>query len=87
MIEKLKSENKPVSDYKDAKQISNDDLLLLDVDVLVPSALEQVINADNANKIQAKVILEMANGPVTPEADKILESRDIPVLPDVLANA
>jgi len=59
----------------------------LDVDVLVPSALEQVIHANNANKIQAKIILEMANGPVTPEADKILASKNIPVLPDVLANA
>jgi len=86
-IEKLKTENKPVSEYTDASQISNDDLLLLDVDVLVPSALEQVIHADNANKIQAKVILEMANWPVTPEADKILASKNIPVLPDVLANA
>ncbi|MCF7834462.1 Glu/Leu/Phe/Val dehydrogenase [Candidatus Gracilibacteria bacterium] len=86
-IEKLKSENKSVSEYSNASQISNDDLLLLNVDILVPSALEQVIHADNADKIQAKVILELANGPVTPQADKILTSKNIPVLPDVLANA
>jgi glutamate dehydrogenase/leucine dehydrogenase len=67
--------------------ISNEELLLLDVDVLVPSALENVITADNAANIKAKHIIEMANGPITPEADDILEKRGVLVIPDVLANA
>ncbi len=67
--------------------ISNEELLELDVDVLVPSALENVINVTNAEKIKAKAIIEMANGPVTPEADEILTQRNILIIPDVLANA
>lgn len=68
-------------------EITPDDLLLLDVDVLVPAALEAVITEANAEKIQAKVIIEMANGPVTPEADVILKNRGIISVPDVLANS
>jgi glutamate dehydrogenase/leucine dehydrogenase len=69
------------------KEITNEQLLELDVDVLVPAALETQITKENANKIKAKVILELANGPVTPEADNILEKKKIPVIPDILANA
>lgn len=69
------------------KSITNEELLELDVDILVPSALENVITKDNANKIKAKAIIEMANGPVTPEADEILKKNDVLVIPDVLANA
>jgi glutamate dehydrogenase (NAD(P)+) len=67
--------------------ISNDDLLQLDVDVLAPCALEQVITESNADRIKAKVILEGANGPVTPTADEILEQKGLLILPDILANA
>jgi glutamate dehydrogenase (NAD(P)+) len=67
--------------------ISNDDLLLLDVDVLAPCALEQVITESNADRIKAKVIVEGANGPVTPAADEILEQKGVMILPDILANA
>lgn len=67
--------------------VSNDDLLELEVDILVPAALENVIHQDNAAKIKAKAIIEMANGPITPEADQILADRGIIVVPDVLANA
>lgn len=67
--------------------ISNDELLELDVDVLVLAALDGRITKNNADKIQAKVILELANGPVTTEADEILEERGITVIPDILANA
>jgi len=67
--------------------ITNDKLLLLPVSVLVPSALENVITKEVAAKIQAKAIIEMANGPVTPEADVILSKRGILSVPDVLANA
>jgi glutamate dehydrogenase len=68
-------------------EISNVDLLELDVDILVPSALENVITKNNAEKIKAKYIVEMANGPVTPEADKILHEKGIIFVPDILANA
>jgi glutamate dehydrogenase/leucine dehydrogenase len=67
--------------------ISNDDLLQLDVDVLAPCALEQVITESNAERVKARVIVEGANGPVTPAADEILEQKGILILPDILANA
>ncbi|MEK7458450.1 MAG: Glu/Leu/Phe/Val dehydrogenase [Patescibacteria group bacterium] len=76
-----------IIDFAGAKNISNEELLLLDVDALVPSALENVITAHNASKIQAKAIIEMANGPVTPEADEVLWKRKILSVPDVLSNA
>lgn len=65
---------------------ANSDLLLLPVDILVPAALEDQINKDNVSQIGAKVILEMANGPVTQEADTVLREKNIDVLPDILAN-
>jgi glutamate dehydrogenase (NAD(P)+) len=67
--------------------ISNDDLLLLDVDVLAPCALEQVISESNADRVKARIIVEGANGPVTPAADEILEQNGVLILPDILANA
>jgi len=70
-----------------SKDISNDELLLLPVTVLVPAALENVITEDVAKEIKAKYIIEMANGPVTPEADKMLAEREILSVPDVLSNA
>lgn len=70
-----------------AQEISPDAILTLDVDVLVPAALEAVITEVNADKILAKTIIEMANGPVTPEADAILKTRGIVSVPDVLANS
>ncbi len=76
-----------IPDLGGGEPISNDDLLLLECDVLAPCALEQVINEGNADRVQAKMVLEGANGPVTPAADVILESNGILVLPDVLANA
>jgi glutamate dehydrogenase (NAD(P)+) len=67
--------------------ISNQELLALKTDVLIPAALENQINGENAANIQAKVIIEAANGPTTVEADKILNDRKITVVPDILANA
>lgn len=67
--------------------ISNAELLELNVDVLVPAALENQINADNADRIQARYIVEAANGPTTLEADEILKKRGIMLVPDILANA
>jgi glutamate dehydrogenase/leucine dehydrogenase len=69
------------------EKISNEDLLGLDVDVLVPAALENQITAANVHNIKARVILELANGPVTSEADRILDDKKMLVLPDILANA
>ena len=67
--------------------ISNGDLLELPVDVLVPAALENVINEKNMKNIKAKIIVEMANGPITETARQYLSSKDIVIIPDVLANA
>jgi glutamate dehydrogenase (NADP+) len=75
-----------VCNLKNGKPISHQQLLELDVDILVPAALENVITKDNANKVKAKYILELANGPVTPQADKILEKKGIISIPDILAN-
>jgi len=69
------------------KQIHMDELLFQDVDVLIPAALEDQIHKNNASKIKAKVIVEGANGPITPEGDEILEKRGVDVIPDILANA
>jgi len=70
-----------------ATVIPADDLIAVEADLLVPAALEDMITADNARAVKAKVILELANGPVTPEADAILAERGVTVLPDILANA
>ena len=74
-------------DKEAVKIISNAELLEMEVDVLVVAALDGVINMENADKIKAPIILELANGPVTPDADKILEAKNIVCLPDILANA
>lgn len=71
----------------DLKILTNEELLELDVDVLVLAALDGAVHDGNANNIKAEVILELANGPVTPEADKILTEKDVVVIPDILANA
>lgn len=76
-----------VVDFPGAKSITNDQLLTSQCGILVPAALQNVINAQNVKKIKAGVIIELANGPVTPEADKILEKRKIISVPDVLANS
>ncbi len=67
--------------------ISNEELLEIDCDLLIPAALDNVITEKNAKDVKAKIILELANGPVSPEADKILEKKGVIVVPDVLANA
>ncbi|WP_048100476.1 MULTISPECIES: Glu/Leu/Phe/Val dehydrogenase [Acidianus] len=69
------------------KQVSNDELLVSECDILIPGALENVINKFNAPKVKAKLIVEGANGPLTADADSILRERGIPVVPDILANS
>ncbi|MGD2215994.1 MAG: Glu/Leu/Phe/Val dehydrogenase [Gemmatimonadales bacterium] len=73
--------------YPGTKEVSNEEILTISCDILIPAALENVIRGDNAAEVQAKVIAEAANGPTTPAADAILFERGIPVLPDILANA
>jgi len=72
---------------KGTEPITNEELVLLECDVLAPCALEQVITAENADRVKARIVLEGANGPTTPAADDILEERGILILPDALANA
>ncbi|MGH7245926.1 MAG: Glu/Leu/Phe/Val family dehydrogenase [Candidatus Levyibacteriota bacterium] len=76
-----------VCDMKNGKKITNNELLELPVDILIPAALENVITKENAGKIKAKMILEMANGPVTDDADEVLNKNDVMVIPDILANS
>jgi glutamate dehydrogenase (NAD(P)+) len=76
-----------LSDYKEAEHITNEQLLTVDCDVLVPAAMENVITSHNAKAIKARIICEGANGPTTANADKILEANGVFVIPDILANA
>ncbi len=85
-VKQLKDSGKSVQDYE-GKKISNEDVLELPVDVLVPAALENQITEENAGRIKTKIILELANGPTTPQAEEILSKKGITVVPDVLANA
>jgi glutamate dehydrogenase (NAD(P)+) len=73
--------------FNGTEEISNEELLELDVDILIPAALENAITAKNASKIRARIISEAANGPTTPEADKVLERNKVLLVPDILANA
>lgn len=88
-VEAAKHERRAIADLADGdkvRTIAGEDLLAVDCDLLIPAALENVLDADNADKVKAKVVLEMANGPTTPEADAILAKRGIVVIPDILAN-
>jgi glutamate dehydrogenase (NAD(P)+) len=76
-----------VAGFDGAEPVSNDDLLELQCDYLVPAALGEVISGDNAERIRARAVIEAANHPVTPSGDEVLARRGIPVLPDVLVNA
>jgi len=86
-IIKFKLETGKVSGFPGAKPITNEELLELKVDVLYPAALENVITKENAPNIKAKILAELANGPTTPEADKILFEKGVYVIPDFLCNA
>ena len=90
-IEKLfdyKAKNGTIVNYPYAKRISLEDFWALDnIDILIPAALENAINENNAPTIKAKIVVEAANGPTTPEADKILAEKGIPLFPDILCNA
>ena len=76
-----------LKDYEGYDYVTNEDLLLLDCDILIPAALGRTIHKDNAGHLRCKMVVEGANSPVTPEADEILDKRGIAVAPDILANA
>jgi len=76
-----------VAGFPDSKPVSNQELLIIDCDILVPAALENQITEENARLIKAKIVAEGANGPTTQKADEILFERGITVIPDILANA
>jgi glutamate dehydrogenase/leucine dehydrogenase len=86
-VKERKDETGDVVDYDAPGTLSNEELLTLDVDLLVPAALENAIDADLAVDVRADVIVEAANGPLTPDADDVLTDRDVAVFPDILANA
>jgi glutamate dehydrogenase (NAD(P)+) len=82
-----KAETGTLEGLRGADSITNDELIAIDCDILAPCALEQVITPANADQVKAKIVVEGANGPTTPEADEILEGNGVMILPDVLANA
>jgi len=82
-----KREQRTLVGLKETEEIGEEELIALDVDVLAPCALEQVITEQNADRVRASIICEGANGPITPSADAILEDKGVLILPDVLANA
>ncbi|ADL07959.1 Glu/Leu/Phe/Val family dehydrogenase [Thermosediminibacter oceani] len=86
-LNEYKKQNKTVKGFPGSKDITGEELLELDVDILVPAALENVITSKNAANIKAKIVGEAANGPTTPEADEILYKKGILVIPDILCNA
>jgi glutamate dehydrogenase/leucine dehydrogenase len=87
-VRDYKDETGQVSGYEGAsEELTNDELLTLDVDLLIPAALENAIDGDLAQDVRADVVVEAANGPLTPDADDVLTERGVHVLPDILANA
>jgi glutamate dehydrogenase (NAD(P)+) len=82
-----RSEHGTLQGFPGTESLANDELLALECDVLIPAALEGQLHEGNADRIRAKLVVEGANGPTTAEADEILRSRGIPVVPDIMANA
>jgi glutamate dehydrogenase (NAD(P)+) len=82
-----KVQTNSVQNFQGCQDITNEELLELPCDILIPAALENQINCKNANRIKAKMIAEAANGPTTPEADRVLHEKGICLIPDILANS
>jgi len=80
-------ENGTLSGFKGGQKVTNEELITMEVDILIPAAIENIITEQNANEVQAKLIVEGANGPVSSNADMILDSKGIFIVPDILANA
>jgi len=79
--------NRSLKDFPGADNITNEELLVLPCDVLIPAAMEGQLTGQNADQVQAKLIVEGANGPTTPDADDIFNDKGIQVIPDILANS
>ena len=86
-VEAHARESGSVSDFPRAEPVTNDELMELDCDILIPAAIDGAIRADNAPRISTRLVVEAANHPVTPAADDILAERGVPVMPDILVNA
>jgi len=86
-IFEVKKKTGSVTNYPNGKKVTNEELLELPVEIIVPAALENQLTERNAHNIKARMILELANGPTTPEADGVLEKKNILIVPDILANA
>ena len=84
---KHKAETKSLAGLSGTKEIAPDDILSVDCDILLPSALENAITMKNVGNVKAKIIAELANGPTTPGADRVLEDEGVFLIPDILANA
>ena len=84
---KHKAETKSLAGLRGVKEMSPEDIVGVDCDILLPSALENAITLNNVGRVKAKIIAELANGPTTPGADRVLEDEDVCVIPDILANA
>jgi glutamate dehydrogenase/leucine dehydrogenase len=82
-----KQDTGSVQGLSGCRDVTNDELLTLPCDILIPAALENQLRGDNAPDVQARMIVELANGPTTPAADAVFFERDIPLVPDILANA
>ena len=82
-----KRDNSNFLGYKGCDQVTNAELLELSCDILVPAAMERQVTRENASRLRARVIVEGANGPITPDADRVLEDKGVFVVPDILANA
>ncbi len=86
-VMKHKSQTGSVDGFKGSEKISNEQLLQLDVDILIPAAIENQLRKDNADKVKAKLVAELANGPTTPDADSILHEKGVFIIPDFLCNS
>ncbi len=86
-VKNFKKENKTVVGFEGAEFLPGNKILEVDCDVLIPAALDGVITGENAQHVKASVVVELANGPVTPKADGILKTNGVTVIPDILANA
>lgn len=80
-------ENGVIKGFSGGEVVTNDELIMMECDILIPAALENQINVSNADKIKAKLVVEAANGPTTPEAEQILKEKNILLVPDILANS
>jgi glutamate dehydrogenase (NAD(P)+) len=84
---KHQKESVSVASFPDGEEVSNEELLELNCDILIPAAIEGVINTGNADEVKARLVVEAANGPITPAADMMLTDRGVTIVPDILANS